>query len=298
MGQSISISDDISTSGINVIDGVSIITSRDCSTKINELMKDSPSLSPVLTSLTPRGLEDDFRNNKLKPLDIIKRIKWDPRKFSSEKVKQDCKACFVCCNSYENSRYALGDPAINDGLLAYINLEKHGYDVFMFHDMSKHDFMDIFQKFISLENSKVAVYYIGHGVTVKDTSGDEKDGTDECLYFLDGTILDDELYKCIQNHKSPKNKLVLISDCCHSGTIYDVPDRDDIITLSAAADHETAKQDWIDRKGHGIFTYYLWKYYDNNLTLAGLRDKMSKKLSIYQQQFITNRTKLDISDVI
>lgn len=239
------------------------------------------------------SISDDFYGN-VKPLNIISKIKSNTSlSFESDTVAK--KVCFICCNSYEGSRYALGDSAINDGLLTYIKIQEHGYEPYIFHDMKKSEFMKMFKLFLSLPVEKVIVYYIGHGTYTADTSGDEDDGRDECLLMMDGVILDDDLYKAITSHKNASNKLILLTDCCHSGTIYDVPDRDDILTISAAADDQTAKQDWIERRGQGVFTYYFWKYFSPNTPLNELKARMNSKLRPYSQSIRTNRKNEDIT---
>ena len=224
----------------------------------------------------------------LSSYDMLASLKQSPNGFILPKSE---KLCFICCNSYEGTRYVLGEPAVNDGLLSYTRLQGLGYNVSLFHDITKSQFMSLFKLFLEAKVSSVCIYYIGHGTYTYDTSGDEDDHNDECLFFVDGTIIDDELYKTIIKHKNKDSKLLLLTDCCHSGTMYDVPDRPDIISISAANDNQTAKQDWIEHKGQGIFTYYLWKYYNKDISLSELEDLMNKKLYLYIQTFNTNRQK-------
>ena len=71
------------------------------------------------------------------------------------------------------------------------------------------------------------VHYSGHGSWERDRSGDEQDGRDESLVpadYLDrGCIIDDYLRANFIN-KLPSNcTLVCIFDCCHSGTVLDLP---------------------------------------------------------------------------
>jgi len=60
--------------------------------------------------------------------------------------------------------------------------------------------------------------YSGHGGQVKDTSGDESDGTDETWCLYDGQLIDDEIYQLFAKFASGVRILVL-SDSCHSGTV-------------------------------------------------------------------------------
>ena len=75
---------------------------------------------------------------------------------------------------------------------------------------------------------QIFISYSGHGTSVADTSGDEKDGRDEVLVPLDyrtnGTITDDELGTLIRQIH-PRTDCVLLIDACHSGTMMDFPYR-------------------------------------------------------------------------
>lgn len=71
----------------------------------------------------------------------------------------------------------------------------------------------------------VWIHYSGHGSYIRDRSGDERDGQDECLVPSDfktaGLISDDILQSLLRNF-NPKTRVVCVFDCCHSGTIADV----------------------------------------------------------------------------
>ena len=69
------------------------------------------------------------------------------------------------------------------------------------------------------------IHYSGHGSYVKDTSGDETDGNDECLVpsdFETAGLLPDDVIESILRFMNPKTRVVCVFDCCHSGTIGDV----------------------------------------------------------------------------
>ena len=71
----------------------------------------------------------------------------------------------------------------------------------------------------------VWIHYSGHGTSIADDNGDEKDGQDECLvpsdYEQSGFIPDDIVLSVLQ-HFNPKTRVICCFDCCHSGTIGDV----------------------------------------------------------------------------
>lgn len=68
-------------------------------------------------------------------------------------------------------------------------------------------------------------HYSGHGSYVRDTSGDENDGRDECIIPSDhdtnGYILDDYLESNLVR-KIGSAYLFAVMDCCHSGTNLDL----------------------------------------------------------------------------
>lgn len=71
------------------------------------------------------------------------------------------------------------------------------------------------------------VHYSGHGSQVKDKTGDEVDGMDEVLVPVDydssGMITDDTLFQLLISNLPKGVHLVLLFDCCHSGSILDLP---------------------------------------------------------------------------
>ena len=79
------------------------------------------------------------------------------------------------------------------------------------------------------EGDVVFFHYSGHGGRLPDDNGDEDDGYDETLIPLDfkksGQIRDDDLLKILV-HPMPANvSLTCLMDCCHSGTVLDLPYR-------------------------------------------------------------------------
>lgn len=71
------------------------------------------------------------------------------------------------------------------------------------------------------------LHYSGHGGRVKDTSGDEKDGFDETIIPADyrsaGQITDDEIFNTLVAPLPAGVRLTAVMDCCHSGTVLDLP---------------------------------------------------------------------------
>ena len=68
--------------------------------------------------------------------------------------------------------------------------------------------------------------FAGHGIFYTDYSNDEIDGKDECIIAADNLILGDDLLHdiIVTPLKDSSNiTLLIVMDCCHSGTMLDLP---------------------------------------------------------------------------
>ena len=86
-----------------------------------------------------------------------------------------------------------------------------------------YNILEVLEKLVSSEASHLFFQFSGHGTQVRDRNGDEKDGMDEALYSVGGTIItDDQINETLKKLK-PGVTLVIIIDACHSGSIIDLP---------------------------------------------------------------------------
>jgi len=71
------------------------------------------------------------------------------------------------------------------------------------------------------------IHYSGHGSRVKDLNGDEESGFDStmcpCDYESAGQIIDDDIFALVAAPIPKGAELFALMDCCHSGTILDLP---------------------------------------------------------------------------
>jgi len=74
--------------------------------------------------------------------------------------------------------------------------------------------------------TNVWIHFSGHGCQIHDISGDEEDGLDECIVPSDfkrsGVISDDTIHNVLKSFHPDTNVMVFF-DCCHSGSICDLP---------------------------------------------------------------------------
>lgn len=91
--------------------------------------------------------------------------------------------------------------------------------------------MDAYRELVrqSRYGDTVFLHYSGHGGRVKDLNGDEEDGYDSTLIPVDfkraGQIVDDDLCDQLVKAMSPGVLSTSLMDCCHSGTVLDLPYR-------------------------------------------------------------------------
>lgn len=179
----------------------------------------------------------------------------------------DNKICVCFLNTYEREgSLKLGTPPLNDGILMCENLSKYfNYKCYYIHDGNANMFKDIFANIIKQIDKDIVIYYSGHGTQVQDLNGDEPDGRDEALCFVKRSIdlcVDDEIANIIRENNKCK-KLILIADCCHSGSVWDLKDVDDsikknITAISSCKDEQVSAQLLMN----GLFTSMFWEYYD------------------------------------
>ncbi|KAL4249393.1 Peptidase C14 caspase domain-containing protein [Pleurotus pulmonarius] len=77
------------------------------------------------------------------------------------------------------------------------------------------------------QDDSLFFHYSGHGGRTPDVHGDEADGYDEVIYPVDhernGHILDDTMHEIMMKCLPEGCRLTTLFDCCHSGTILDLP---------------------------------------------------------------------------
>lgn len=120
------------------------------------------------------------------------------------------------------------------------------------------------------------IHYSGHGSYMIDKSNDESDGRDEMLvpmdFMITDMISDDELNKIFAKVNIDIN-CILVFDCCHSGTIVDLPFcyikglcynenksnliKSNILMISGCKDNQTSADTVINNSPSGALTGFL-----------------------------------------
>jgi hypothetical protein len=173
----------------------------------------------------------------------------------------------------------------------------YGFPVYYILNPKKAIFLKILNHFLANVTKHIVVFYVGHGTYTKDKDGDEDDGNDEAFYFVDGTLIDDVLFQNLYDNKCPSSIATLVSDCCHSGSIWDLqspkaqkPTK--TISISAATDVQTAKQTIVDKLEQGMFTYNTKKLLTKSPKLSppDLSSQLTPLLQKYSQNVVVCST--------
>lgn len=203
------------------------------------------------------------------------------------------KVLFIICNTYENPKYKLGVGPLNDSITVAINHYKMNYRMIYLHNSTTTHFLKWLRFILKRTETDLTIFYTGHGTYIRDRDGDEDDGHDEVMLFDKGYVVDDELcrYLCKYAHGQ---RIVLLSDCCHSGSMWDIQSmmkgekiKPNIISISAAKDNQTAKQTKIQSSDQGIFTFFFWQIFNQNqkISTKEMEKKINPSISRFNQHF-------------
>jgi len=128
--------------------------------------------------------------------------------------------------------------------------------------------------------------YSGHGANVPDKDGDEEDGQDEALCLVtpegkidwNGFLTDDDFAVAVTESVNQEAKILILVDCCHSGTIGDFRSAGGLwdgfkaVSMSGCRDNQTSG----DTGRGGIWTHSLL------LAIQDLQDDEEDDYSIAQ----------------
>ncbi len=162
--------------------------------------------------------------------------------------------------------------------------------------------------------------FAGHGTYTLDRSGDEKDGKDEVLLCIDKMgISDDELKMLTMEHLKEGVSLVILFDCCHSGTLMDlkysylsgddyaevatntksVETKGNVYLISGCRDEQTSADAYINNKFQGAMSWAFLRAVKEkkNISWKELLLRMRELLKPYYTQIpqLSSGRELDIN---
>ncbi|KAA6391141.1 MAG: hypothetical protein EZS28_013334 [Streblomastix strix] len=237
-------------------------------------------------------------------------------------IIENCIALFF--NPYEGLPHTLEVGPINDGvLMAELFLSK-GYNVVYLCDATPHEYYKWMDWLLSNVENELVSYFSGHGTQTPDKTGKEADGLSEVLVFYnakkktastgekitpmqgitDETVEDTVMHELIISKDYPQTRVVLLTDCCHSGTMFNFDEplpangkpitpntkRINIVCVGAAIDSQTAKQTVQGNIESGVFTYNFTQLIKTKpaSTFKELEEYMVKNIKKYQTIQLTS----------
>lgn len=137
-------------------------------------------------------------------------------------------------------------------------------------------------------------YFAGHGVKVEDLDGDD---LDEAFVLVNDRnqvvaprtfLVDDDFARCMTESLQASVRVLVLTDCCHSGTITDLEssnwDGREAVSIAGCLDHQTSG----DTGRRGIFTHSMLLAIDK-LQKSGQED--------YSVGLLHNATVLEVESV-
>jgi hypothetical protein len=170
------------------------------------------------------------------------------------------------------------------------------------HNGTGQQFKHYLRVLLGITTEALTIYFSGHGAQIPDASGDEGDSLDEVMIFEKGDVGGDNLASILRKRWKGKTKVVLLSDCCRSGTNWDIPEKikeaestfpPNIIAIAACLDDQFARQElrsasqakW--RKAlQGMFTLFFFELLkkEPRITPNDLIPALRASLQQYKQE--------------
>lgn len=151
---------------------------------------------------------------------------------------------------------------------------------------------------------RVYVHYSGHGTQVVDHEGEEADGKDEAIVPSDchraGVIKDDEIGRLLDAF-DPDTCVMLVFDCCHSGTMCDLPVKmtsEGVVAAQCSASESLSARECKDRcKVIAISGCKDWQVSMDAFNVRGKRDFSGAMTSSLLHVLRTNPATTPLSDL-
>lgn len=201
--------------------------------------------------------------------------------------------CLIFGLDYKYSEFSLTGSV--DARAIYRIIDRSSYDeapIRVVLDNNKADDPNVPTRKVFLKNLKEQArkcrpgdwfifFFAGHGGNVPDRNGDEASGMDQAFMLPDkrmrltnaGSLIDDEFALALDTYVPPGVRILVLCDCCHSGTICDIDSfnyEHEIYQISATQDSEEAE----DSGMGGLFTACL-KQAIKELSLTYNNDEFS-----------------------
>jgi hypothetical protein len=205
------------------------------------------------------------------------------------------KVAFLCVNTYSSYRLNLGVVPLNDAFLFGQLAKSFEFEIYFFHNPHSENFLRFLDVFFARTSQQLILYYVGYGAGIT-----EIDEGGEAFVFDDGSIVEDELITHLKENKQPQSEVILITDACHSGTIWDIQGGavhgqalpTGVVSISATTNARAPEESRKAGLNQGVFTANLVKTLRSEplITPSELHGKLRAVLRKYGQVFAVGAT--------
>jgi hypothetical protein len=150
---------------------------------------------------------------------------------------------------------------------------------------------------------QLLIFYVGRGVTTPDVESEDTGNSDPGFIFDDGVIRSGEVAAHLSDYKSPDCHVLLVTDACQPGTIWDIKGREEvlppnIISIAAATGVERAKSAKLSHLDGGVFTFHFTSLLkgDPELTPNQIAAGLSQLLKPHGQVLLLGSTSPSLLD--
>jgi hypothetical protein len=228
------------------------------------------------------------------PIRELKSFGRDIASLAIARVPQNLdKAALLCVNTPTSFRKNLGKTPINDAVAVAKSLKEYGFDIFFICNPHARNFLKYLDALLRGTSGQLVVFYVGHAMATSDFEPGELQ--DKAFIFDDGAILDDEVVTHLIDNKNSSSEVILITDACLPGSIWDIQDGvvkgrelpPGVMSISAVSDGPSAKQRAVQPLEQSVFTSSLVKLLESEaaleLTPEGLARELKPVLAKYSQ---------------
>jgi hypothetical protein len=239
----------------------------------------------------PADIMAEMKDNYI---NLAEKVESDILTLGANDVTALDKVLFITCLNYTKPENALGAGPCNDAISIASFMKARGLFVYYLHNPIASLYLQWMKFFLKNTKGYLMCYYTGRGCQVTDTSGDETDNLDEAYVFEDQIVHDDDLLKMLNMGKTNLTlKTVLISECDHSGSVWDCkPGKTtpQVLALASAEDNQLAKKHKVNAKELGMFTFALLKAIEENpsVTPNQLPEILKPTLDKFEQSFVVS----------
>jgi hypothetical protein len=215
--------------------------------------------------------------------------------------KSQSKCALIVALTYPHS-HKTGVGPLNDCSTVANYLKRIGFVVYFLLNPNRESFLKWLAYFLNCPSNSTVIYYNGIGATIAAGPAPD-DGRDEVISLIDGNVTEDQLATALSNStKRPEAKLILISECSHSGYIWNLQSTafcgfsipKGVLSISVRRDGRGGDADMTSagRDDAGLLTFYLFRYLNDfqGITMEELKKKVNYHLATYAQFLIETAT--------